>query len=332
MTSKISFILLLFFSIKTYAQTLKGKIFDAITKAPLESVSVYFDNTTIGTTTNDLGEFSITYNDAVQSTLVISFLGYDKVFIGDYRQNKNITIELKEAVAQLDEVVINTDDGMSREMKLKWFRKEFLGKSSNGKSCKILNEKDIKLRFDKRKRTITAWSNKPIIIKNKNLHYEISFDIIDFEIQLGSFNASSVMYTGTCFYKDLDIKQTKKISRKREKTYEGSVQHFIRALYNKDLAAQDYVFGKKGFIVKPYDFFTISKADSEGLKRVKLLDNSLDIYYKDVKESVIETTISEFQIDKYGNYMPIQNVLFGGYLGRQRGGDALPLDYGLSKN
>ena len=133
MTSKITFILLIFSFLITHAQTLKGKVLDATTKAPIESVSVYFDNTTIGTTTNDLGEFSITYNDAVQSTLVISFLGYNKVFITDYRQKENITIELNEAFAQLDEVVINTDDGMSRAVKLKWFRKEFLGKSSNGK-------------------------------------------------------------------------------------------------------------------------------------------------------------------------------------------------------
>lgn len=329
MTSKISFILLLFFCLTTYAQTLKGKVFDAATKTPLESVSVYFDNTTIGATTNDQGEFSITYNDAVQSTLVISFLGYDKVYISDYRQKDNILIELKEAVAQLDEVVINSDDGMSRAMKLKWFRKEFLGKSVNGKSCKILNEKDIRLRFDKRSRTITAWSNTPIIIKNKNLQYEISFDIADFELQLGTFNAASVMYSGTSFYKDLDTKQSKKIKRKREKAYKGSVQHFIRALYNKDLEAQDYVFGKKGFVVKPYDFFTISKADSLGLKSVRLLDNTIDVFYKDVKESVIETKVTNFYIDKYGNYSPIQSVLFGGYLGRQRVGDALPLDYGL---
>ena len=332
MTSKITFILLIFSFLITHAQTLKGKVLDATTKAPIESVSVYFDNTTIGTTTNDLGEFSITYNDAVQSTLVISFLGYNKVFITDYRQKENITIELNEAFTQLDEVVINTDDGMSRAVKLKWFRKEFLGKSSNGKSCKILNEEDIKLRSDKRKRTIVAWSNTQIIIKNKNLQYEISFDIIDFEIQLGNFNAASVMYSGTCFYKDLDKKQTKKITRIREKAYKGSVQHFIRALYNKDVEAQDYVFGKKGFVVKPYDFITISEADSEGLKSVKLLDKTLDIFYKDVKESVIETRVEKFYIDKYGNYFPIESVLFGGYLGRQRLGDVLPLDYGIVDN
>ena len=150
----------------------------------------------------------------------------------------------------------------------------------------------------------------PIIIKNKNLQYEISFDIIDFEIQLGNFNAASVMYSGTCFYKDLDKKQTKKITRKREKAYEGSVQHFIRALYNKDVEAQDYVFGKKGFVVKPYDFITISEADSEGLKSVKLLDKTLDIFYKDVKESVIETRVVKFYIDKYGNYFANRKCTF----------------------
>ena len=59
---------------------------------------------------------------------------------------------------------------------------------------------------------------------------------------------------------------------------------------------------------------------------------ALDIFYKDVKESVIETRVEKFYIDKYGNYFPIESVLFGGYLGRQRLGDVLPLDYGIVDN
>ena len=83
--------------------------------------------------------------------------------------------------------------------------------------------------------------NDPIILKQKNGFVELC----------NLFSKSE--------YFDIIIKkQTKKITRIREKAYKGSVQHFIRALYNKDVEAQDYVFGKKGFVVKPYDFITIS--------------------------------------------------------------------------
>ncbi|RNC87941.1 MAG: carboxypeptidase-like regulatory domain-containing protein [Winogradskyella sp.] len=329
MISKVTTILLIVSLFSLNAQTLKGKVIDTKTKEPLEAVSVYFDNTTIGTTTNANGEFSIDYTDVVQSTLVISFLGYDKYFITDYRSKDNSVIELKEAVAQLDEVVINADDGMPRAEKLRWFRKEFLGNSEYGKSCKILNEKDLKFRYDKPSRLLMAWSDVPVVIKNKSLLYEVSFDIVDFEIVIGNWKAQSVIYTGTSFYKDLNTKKKKKVERNREKAYKGSVQHFMRSLYSKQLNEEGYVFGVKGFVVKPYDYFLISEANDQGIKTISL-KRRLDIFYKDVIESTIQTIDNQqFVIDKYGNYAPIPQVLFGGYLGSQRLGDALPLDYAL---
>ncbi|MGK0323202.1 MAG: hypothetical protein ACJAR4_001237 [Psychroserpens sp.] len=311
-----------------YSQTFSGTVLDITTNKPLESVSVYFDNTTIGTSTNDKGEFSIEFIDAVQSTLVISFLGYEKVFIANYRKKNNITLLLKESVNELDIVVIDADDGMSRALKMKKFKREFLGTSENGKSCKIRNEKDIKLRYNKRDRTLSAWSNTPILVRNKNLKYNISFEIIDFEIILGNWGVSSVIYSGTSFFNDLDTKEKKHVSKNRLNTYEGSVQHFIRALFNKQLEEEGYIFGVKGFVVNPYEYFTMSKIDEYGSKTI-VLKEKLDIFYKGNIESIIQTPINQFKIDKYGNYSPIEGILFGGNMGSQRVGDSLPLDYGL---
>ncbi|MEH6537005.1 MAG: carboxypeptidase-like regulatory domain-containing protein [Psychroserpens sp.] len=326
----LSFFLFLCVTI-THAQLFSGKVLDIVTNEPLESVSIYFDNTTIGTATNDKGEFSIEFTDAVQSTLVVSYLGYEKVFIADYRSKTSITIFLKESLDQLDTVIIDADDGMSRELKMKKFKGEFLGKSKNGQSCKILNEKDIKLRYNKRDRTITAWSKTPIIVKNRNLRYEISFEIVDFEMTIGNWGASSVKYTGTSLYKDLDTKQKKRIVENRVNTYKGSVQHFMRALYNKELEEKGYIFGVEGFKVNPYGYFTISNVDDYGHKTIALKEK-LDIFYKDVIESIIQTTVNEFKVDQYGNYAPIPDVLFGGDMGRQRVGDSLPLDYGFGED
>ena len=311
------------------SQTFVGRVIDKASQEPIETVAVYFDNTTIGTTTNENGEFSITYSDAVQSMLVISYLGYEKVFITDYRTKNDVTILLKEAVNELDVVFIDADDGMPRAQKLKWFRKEFLGKSENAKSCKILNEKDLKFRYNRRNRTLIAWSNKPVLVKNKKLQYEVSFDIIDFEIVIGNWNAVSVIYTGTSFYKELNKSVRKRTLENRKQAYDGSVQHFMRALYNKELEEKGYIFGKKGLKVNPYDFFSIYDTDKYGYKTVSLKEK-LDIFYKDVTESVIETSVTDFKVDKYGNYSPITDVLFGGNMGSQRIGDSLPLDYELN--
>ncbi len=60
----------------TYGQfTVSGKIVDAESKEPLNSASVYCQNTTIGTTTNKEGEFSLQLKSGGYE-LIISYTGY----------------------------------------------------------------------------------------------------------------------------------------------------------------------------------------------------------------------------------------------------------------
>lgn len=317
------------------SQNITGRVIDKNTQQPLETVAVYFDNTTIGTTTNSNGEFSITYTDAVQSTLVISYLGYEKVFISDYRSKSNITIELVEATSALDEVYIDYDDGLTRRQKLNLFRREFLGTSKFGKSCKILNEDDLILRYDKQNKALYASANAPIIVKNKALQYEVSYDIIDFEVtfryvnvKTSEFTLEAVTYIGTSFYKDLKKADKKKVLKNREEVYNGSVQHFMRSLYNKNLNEENYWIFYKGFRVNEWLYFKVEEVENSSFKKVRLSDK-VSILYNKESQSSIQLEITEFFIDTYGNYTPIKGVYFSGDLGNQRVGDTLPSDYGL---
>ena len=127
MSKTLCFLCLFITTSFLYSQILSGKVFDIKTKQPLMAVSIYFDNTTIGTTTDEFGNFNIEYSDAIQSNLIISYLGYETVIVSDYRSKSNITVKLKEALNQLNEVVVYADDGLSRKQKIKLFRKQFLG-------------------------------------------------------------------------------------------------------------------------------------------------------------------------------------------------------------
>jgi CarboxypepD_reg-like domain len=329
--SIIAFILPLF----CFSQTFTGLVLDKLTQQPIETVSVYFDNTTIGTTTNDKGEFSISYTDAVQSTLVISYLGYNKVLISDFRSKNNVVIELVEADNALDEVYLEYDDGLTRRQKLRLFRKEFLGNSKFGKSCKILNEDDLILKYDKRKKDLYASSKVPLKVLNKSLQYEISYDLIDFEVNFKyanlktkEFTVNSVVYFGTSFYKELENFKKNKSIKNREQAYGGSVQHFMRSLYNKNLKDEGYLVFYDGFIVNEWSYFTVKAVENTDFKKVSLKENVSILYDKDF-QSELQLEIDEFYIDTYGNYTPIIGVYFSGVMGNQRVGDTLPLDYGL---
>ncbi|WP_339623503.1 carboxypeptidase-like regulatory domain-containing protein [uncultured Winogradskyella sp.] len=318
------------------SQTLTGRVIDKLTNKPVETVAVYFDNTTIGTTTKADGSFSISYTDAVQSTLVISYLGYEKVFIDDYRKHQTINIALVAATNALDEVYLNYDDGLTRKQKLKLFRREFLGTSEFASSCKILNEKDLNLRYDKQNKSLYASSKVPVTVRNKAFQYEIDFEIIDFElrykyvdVELGVFNLQSVVYTGTSFFKNLKKSNTKKARKNRAEAYKGSVRHFMRSLYNKNLLDQGYWVFYDSFRVNEWAYFTVEAIQDSDLKKVTLKHKVSLLYNKDL-QSELQLEVDHFIIDFYGNYEPIVGVYFSGNMGSQRVGDTLPSDYGLT--
>ncbi|WP_461588541.1 carboxypeptidase-like regulatory domain-containing protein [Winogradskyella sp.] len=331
-------LLILLFPMLSFSQTITGTVLDASSNKPLETVAVYFDNTTIGTTTDSEGKFSITYTDAIQSNLVFSYLGFEKVLITDYRVKKDVIIKMKPSAVGLDEVFIDFDDGLTRKQKLSLFKREFLGKSKYGRSCKILNENDIILRYDKRSQILTASADRPILIKNRALKYELSFDLIDFEatfryvnIDDKEFVIERVAYAGTSFYKDIENSNKKKAKRAREKVYKGSVQHFMRALYNENLKGEGYQIYYKSFRVNEWDFFKIKVAENPAFKEVSL-SKKVSILHNKRDQSAIEIYVNSILLDVYGNYSAIKGVYFGGAMGSQRIGDTLPLDYNLDEN
>ncbi|MGC6479725.1 MAG: TonB-dependent receptor [Flavobacteriaceae bacterium] len=97
-----------FFSTLLYAQqyTVSGIVKDAANGETLLGATVYLKDTTIGSTTNSYGFFSITA-EASDYTLVVSYIGF-----APYEQpislnaNQKITVELQEDTALLEEVVV----------------------------------------------------------------------------------------------------------------------------------------------------------------------------------------------------------------------------------
>ncbi len=320
-----------------FSQGITGVVLDAKTNEPIESASVYFDNTTIGTTTNQNGEFFIEYNENINSLLIISYIGYQKNYISDYKESIQYKVLLKKAINTLDEVFITDDDGMTRAMKLKQFKAQFLGFSKNAKSCKILNEEDIILRYFEDEKQLTASSRKPILIRNKNLQYLIAFDLNEFKIDYSRVDIENnrlkpklILYTGTSRYENLEGSDKKQILKNRQRAYKGSSLHFMRALANGRLEDEKYLLFKKGVAVKVDDYIAISKNDHDGSTTVKLKEPVVIFY--DGKQSPIECKSDEFVIDLYGNHTPIEKVIFSGHMGSQRLADSVPLDYDFNKS
>lgn len=84
-----------------------GIVKDSVTGEPLSYVSVLFENSTIGTMTDDNGRFSL-QNDQGLSTLVVSSLGYDNKFVHlkAGKKNDGLDILIRPTSFEIAEVVV----------------------------------------------------------------------------------------------------------------------------------------------------------------------------------------------------------------------------------
>lgn len=332
MRANYLFIFFLFCYVKSYSQDLSGVIIDSKTQAPIEGASVYFDNTTVGTISNMDGLFSITKSASMNSPLVISFLGYKKQIISNYSTEENLTIHLVEDVSALNEVFLVSKDSWSRERKLKDFKTYFLGETDNALSCEILNEDVIRLQFIETENKLVATAKAPLIILNENLKYQIQYDLQDFEItyvvakDLEHFYPTSVYYAGTSFYMSGVV--SKKIAKRRNHVYEGSVMHFMRALLRGKLVENNFKLFLHGREVPPENFISVYETDNPMLFQVRLFKPLRVISNGDIDlQSTITSKNTYFYLDLNGNHTPVDGLTFTGYFGRQRMADTLPLDY-----
>ncbi len=329
--------LLITFSTLGFSQEISGIVFDLRTNKPIEGASVYFDNTTIGTTTNSKGEFILDFNESIETSLIISFMGNESLVITDFSQLENLKYFSKESSNVLPEVLLISKNEWPRELKLKEFKKNYLGETSNGLVSKILNEDDLILRYNKKKKQLTAIANSPIVIKNANLKYLITADLQHFEVNYSyvsknkkSLDVKDVYYLGNNYYKSLEEISSKKTLKMRKKTYRGSPLHFMRALANEDLEREKYKIYRGDHPVVSNEFITVTPIDNLGNVKVEL-KGKLNILFEGSEQSYIKSSMPEFYIDKFGNHSPPKAVKFGGELGRKRMADALPLDYLIIK-
>ena len=110
---KILPILLLFLSASMLAQnkySLNGTVKDQSSGETLFGATVFLQNSTIGTTTNEYGFYSLSLEEG-KYTLVISYLGFDDVLKEiEIYQDQNLNIELSESTDQLQEIILETNN------------------------------------------------------------------------------------------------------------------------------------------------------------------------------------------------------------------------------
>lgn len=317
---RLAIIILLVLPILLKAQLITGKVMRMGTNSVIANASVYFSGSVKGTTTDSLGKFKVT-TAKTNVPIIVSCIGYYSATITDYKADTLLMVYLKPKENIMREVQIG-DDGMARVEKLRIFKREFLGTSGYALSCSIVNIDDIDLVYDKKAGKLTAFSNNPIIIKNKLLGYTLTYYLDNFTRTNGN-----VTYAGNYLFKDdipLNSKDIKRIKRNREDAYSDSRMHFIRALWSRNLAGSDFsIFNDQYQKITDQD---ILFANPKGEKFI-ILDGGLKVTYKyNYRELTIIHQKEKFSyIDQFGYYGT--GLSWAGTMSAQRIGDMLPFEY-----
>ena len=239
MKSTFAAFLLIHLFFTTNGQILKGKVLDADTREPIPLVSVFFDGTFVGTSTDDLGQFKLIPGIYITRPLTISAVGYVTLTLEDLQYVKPYTVMLARDLYEIEEVSIaGKDIAKKRKAYMRIFRNEFIGLSRNARNCHIVNEEDLSFDYLNDSDTIRAYARKPLEIHNNALGYHFFYRLESFEF---AKETESVSYHGNIvFTHDFAWEgyKARVYERRRRYAYRGSGKEFIRTLWKTVLNPQ----------------------------------------------------------------------------------------------
>ena len=234
----------LLMTITSFAQIrIEGVIVSMIDKKPVPNASVYINNSSTGTASDESGRFALTVY-TLTSELVVSHLSFEKqvLKVDGSQLTGALTIMLKPKTDMMEHVTVGVK---SKETWKKWgklFSACFIGELEFSKQCVILNPEVIRFSYNKNKQVLIARARKPIVIENRALGYKVHFDMDSFSY---SFPDSRILRSGSSFFELLPAKDSAELAMfasNRVYAYKGSKMHLMRSLFDRDHKKQGFTF------------------------------------------------------------------------------------------
>jgi hypothetical protein len=324
--------LFLNFYLVAYNQVIKGTILDQKTLDKINFAYIYFNGTSVGTNSDQNGNFELDISKNASMPLTISALGYYSVTLTDLSAANPVLVHMKPKVFELNDVVIKGKSlARRRQLNLNLFREAILGTTANAEECEIINENDIKFNYDSDTDTLKAFASKPIIINNRALGYTITFFLDKFELDKTRFKTFNFL-GGIIFKENLTVDESKKQLYKanRKEAYLGSKMHFFRALWENNLFYSGFII-EDSHTHNPLSYNTII-FQKDFFTKVLKYKGELNIYYNYiVPPNNLYLYKGEVSFKKNGYIDPL-DVIWGseGQMGRQRIADWLPYEYSIN--
>lgn len=350
---------LFFVTSSSFAQAIfKGTIADFETGESIPYATVFLANTTSGTSSDEEGKFSI-YLPAGNYKVIIRMLGYEGLTFNISAamvKPQGYKFMLFAVDEELDTLNVNEIRDPAWYRNLEDFKKYFLGTSLNGKACEIENELSMILDDQSEPGSLIATSRDILKINNPNLGYRLDYLLNDFRF---NYKQGFVTYGGyPLFIPDSTLSRGKqrRVENNRLEAYYGSLQHFLRAVYSGTTVSEGFEirrFYREDDPIHPGKF--IDSVSTELITSIDIrknrerreyleFDGHLLITYLNERESpyyikglgrdirnyqtsIIKLTVQPLEVFENGSLSDPFGLIVEGYIGWERVGDFLPIDY-----
>ncbi|MEQ8811431.1 MAG: carboxypeptidase-like regulatory domain-containing protein, partial [Imperialibacter sp.] len=195
------FVYSLIISNMAFGQQISGVVLSGEEQAPLPGANVLLVNTTIGTSTDLEGRFTLKEVPAGRFTLMVSFVGYENLMVEVPVEGVSAyRLILKPDPNFLDEITVRE----RRPKKQQWlhhlalFTKYFVGEGEFAAACTITNPEV--LRFDKSGNKLSAHATEPIVIENNVLGYVVHYYLQYFDFDMSHYR---INYDGYPAFKEM---------------------------------------------------------------------------------------------------------------------------------
>ena len=324
--------------------TIKGRVIDAESGAPLAVANVFLASTTVGTTTGKDGEFIINNVPFGTYDIIFSYVGYEteKKSFSSYKPGIfNYDISLKPKEINLNEVTVTGAVPEDWKENLEIFTKVFIGETENSRSTRILNPEVLNFVRDKSKNILKAYSDSVVRVENDALGYTLYISLDSLVYNIPDEIIKYKFYPRFDELSPADEQQRSAWENNRQKTYWFSARHFFYALVHKQLDADGFSLYKgssvhntlSGFVTRVSSKDLDLTTDSDSTFYTFNFTGVLKIHVLKIQSYPNSASLLDFSdlsvsIDKYGNLLePGYSVEIYGYWSNQRIADLLPLNY-----
>ncbi len=223
-----------------FAQEIKGSVVDLVTGTPIHAATVYINNSTLGSLTDQQGNFVLKGNIVFPVDVIVSAVSYGtrSVRVSQPGILSPVKMDLEADELPAVKVLPSLEDGWERYGKD--FMENFISYSAFAGQCDILNKKDLIFKKDEEKGMLYVSAKRPVRVRNKALGYLVHFDLADYTQNYRTKEVYFLGYTRFEPLKPRNERQRAKWERNRQTAFRGSLNHFMRSVAQKNTEQQGF--------------------------------------------------------------------------------------------